>query len=143
MEQLIKEMKVSLATVFSFYLKAHNFHWNVTGPDFMEYHDFFGTIYETVFASVDTYAEHIRALDTFAPGSYARFSELSLIKDETNVPSTAMMVNKLQKDNDLLLAQIYKAADLAESMKERGLLNFLEGQIDYHEKLNWMLKSSK
>ena len=77
MEELVKSMKVALATVFSFYLKAHNFHWNVEGPNFHEYHVMFQKIYEDVYASVDVFAEEIRALDSYAPGSFARFTALS------------------------------------------------------------------
>jgi DNA-binding ferritin-like protein len=46
MEELHNAAKIAFATSFSFYLKAHNFHWNVEGEDFLEYHDLFGKIYE-------------------------------------------------------------------------------------------------
>ena len=40
MDELIEQMKVALASTFAFYLKAHNFHWNVEGPNFPQYHSF-------------------------------------------------------------------------------------------------------
>lgn len=43
--QLAEQMKVLLASTFSLYLKAHNYHWNVTGPNFGQYHEFFGDLY--------------------------------------------------------------------------------------------------
>ena len=33
---LVEKMKAVLASAFSLYLKAHNYHWNVTGPNFKE-----------------------------------------------------------------------------------------------------------
>ena len=45
MEELQKASKVAFASTFSFYLKAQNFHWNVEGINFKQFHDLFGTIY--------------------------------------------------------------------------------------------------
>ena len=67
--QLIDKLKELLASTFSLYLKAHNYHWNVTGPNFAQYHEFFGDFYEEVHGSVDTTAEEIRKLGGFAPGA--------------------------------------------------------------------------
>ena len=138
---LTLQMKVVLATVFSFYLKAHNYHWNVTGPNFPSYHKFLNDVYEEVWESVDDYAEHIRALNDFAPGSLSHYQSLSVIGDATTVITDLDMMAQLSNDNQLVLEQLYKAHDLAEAERKFGVVNFLEGQIDYHEKLGWMLKS--
>lgn len=140
-QQLVEQMKTVLATVFSFYLKAHNYHWNVTGPNFEQYHTFLGTVYTDAWNSVDMYAEHIRALGAYTPGSLKRFSELSRISDEVAVPSARFMFIRLASDNEVLLDELRSAANMAEELKERGVLNFLEGQIDIHETLQWKLKS--
>lgn len=138
---LIEQLKVTLASAFSLYLKAHNFHWNITGPNFIQYHSFLNDVYDQVHDSVDAYAEHIRALGAFAPGSYTRFAELTKIADEVSIPSAKNMITKLASDNAILLNELRLAANTAEEIKEHGVLNFLEGQIDAHEKLQWMLKS--
>lgn len=141
MEQLIEKMKELQATAFSLYLKAHNYHWNVTGPNFSEYHEFFGEFYTNVWESVDAYAENIRKLGAFAPGSLQRFAELSEIEDELMVPAANVMFARLTAGNDTLIEELYETADMAEELNQRGLVNFLEGQIDIHEKHRWMLKS--
>lgn len=141
MEQLILQLKVLQATAFSLYLKAHNYHWNVTGPNFSEYHEFFGSFYNDVWASVDSYAEHARTLDTFVPGSLTRFAELTKIQDEVNIPAPNAMFARLFADNEIFLMELNKAHAMAESVNKRGIVNFLEGQIDFHEKMHWMLKS--
>ena len=141
MEQLIEQLKVVQATAFSVYLKAHNFHWNVTGPDFIQYHSFLQTLYDQVFESVDAYAEKIRTLGAFAPGSLQRFSELTKVQDELNVPTSMMMLEKLALDNDTLIAELYKTDALCDNLNQRGIQNFIQGQIEAHEKLRWMIKS--
>lgn len=141
MEELQNRMKTVLATSFAFYLKAHNFHWNVEGVNFPQYHNFFGEIYEEVFESIDVIAEHIRALDCYAPGSFSRFKELSSITDELNFPSGIMMAKKLLDDNDKVIQDLTFAYTEAEKVKEIGLANFLQDRIDIHKKHGWMLKS--
>lgn len=141
MEELLDKMKESLATTFAFYLKTHYYHWNVVGSDFYEFHDFFGDIYEDVWNSVDKYAEQIRALDSFAPGSLGRFSELSIIEDETTIPASRVMIDRINQDNDKLLALILETRNMADEAQEFGLVNFLEERLDYHRKLRWMFKS--
>lgn len=137
--ELVEKLKVVLGTAFSLYLKAHNYHWNVTGPNFSQYHDFFSEYYTAVHGSVDLYAEHIRILGAFAPGSLKRFTELSRISDEVAVPSAKFMFVRLASDNLLFLSELRDLADMAEELGERGLVATLETQIQFHEKMQWML----
>jgi starvation-inducible DNA-binding protein len=141
MKQLIDEMKVGLSTVFAFYLKAHYFHWNVEGPNFAQYHDFLGELYTEVFGSVDSFAEQLRALGSYAPGSLERFKEMSKIEDETNVPGATAMIRQLMLDNEIIIDQLNKINKLADDNNKKGLTNFIEGRLDIHSKHAWMLKS--
>lgn len=141
--KLAEALKVALADTFAFYLKAHNFHWNVTGPNFNDYHAFLGALWLEVFGAVDLIAEGIRTLDAFAPGSFSRYKELSSIEDELNVPEAQAMLSKLSSDNEKVLASLTKAYELAESAKKYGISNFLQDRITAHEKHGWMLKSFK
>jgi len=140
-EQLISQMKVILASSFSFYLKAHNYHWNVTGPNFAQYHTFFGDLYTEVWESLDTTAEEIRKLGSFAPGSLSRYSEITRIEDELNIPDASVMFGRLAADNDKLLELLYRARATADEVDAAGTLDYLEARIGIHEKYAWMLKS--
>ena len=141
MDELIEEMKVSLASTFGFYLKAHNFHWNVEGPNFPQYHEFLGGLWEETFGAVDPLAEHLRTLNAYAPASFVRYTDLSIIKDEVNIPPAMSMMVKLLADNTAIIEQLTKTQALAESNKKMGLANFLQDRIDAHEKHGWMLRS--
>lgn len=142
-KELVQALKVALADTFVFYLKAHNFHWNITGPNFAEYHGFLGALWEEVFDAIDLIAEGIRTLNAFVPGSLVRFRELSTIQDEVNIPEASVMIDKLSEDNVKVLASLTKAYDLAEKDRKFGISNFLQDRITAHEKHGWMLKSFK
>jgi starvation-inducible DNA-binding protein len=141
MKELIEEMKIGLATVFAFYLKAQYFHWNVEGPNFAQYHKFLGKLYEEVSDSVDPFAEQIRALGAYSPGSLGRFKELSKIEDADNIPGPSAMMKELMLDNQIIISQLEKINKSANEAGKKGLTNFIEGRIDVHNKHAWMLKS--
>jgi len=141
MSELGDKLKVVLANTFAMYLKTHNFHWNVEGPDFSQYHAFFEGLYNELWLASDAIAEHIRAINEYAPGSFKRFSELATIDDELNIPEAMSMFQKLSADNDKVIASIRLAYDAANDAAEIGLSNFLQDRTDIHKKHGWMLRS--
>ena len=138
---LIEELKKVHADAFTFYLKAHYYHWNVEGPNFPQYHDFLQNLYQEVFASVDTLAELIRTLDSYAPGTLTRLKELTSIEETDDVPDGITMMSRLLQENNILRASLLTAYRTAESTGEVGISNFLQDRIQAHEKHAWMLRS--
>lgn len=51
-----------LADSYTLYLMTHNFHWNVTGPQFNSLHNMFMDQYTEQWNALDVIAERIRAL---------------------------------------------------------------------------------
>jgi starvation-inducible DNA-binding protein len=142
MDELQQAAKVAFATEFSFYLKAHNFHWNVEGSDFKQYHDLFGDIYEEVYESIDLFAEQIRALGTYVPASYTRFSMLTQIEDETQILPRQAMVEALIVDNEKIVKLLKLVFQQSEANQEFGFSDFIASRIDAHRKHGWMLRAS-
>lgn len=140
-DDVAQATKKVLADSFKFYLKAHGFHWNVEGEQFLELHKLFGKIYEEVWEALDTIAEEIRALDSYAPSSFTRFDQLSTIEDEIKIPKATVMIQKLLEDNNIVLNSIKTAFDAAEAAGHHGLSNLLADRQDAHKKHAWMLRS--
>jgi starvation-inducible DNA-binding protein len=141
-DTLQKAAKIGFASEFTFYLKAHFFHWNVEGIHFRELHDLFGTIYEEVYGSIDDFAEKIRSLGAYAPGSNSRFAMLTRIEDETEVWVAEKMVSELLQDSDNMVTILKKVYDLAEAAGEHGFSNFLAERMDAHRKHSWQLRAT-
>jgi len=140
-EELANRLKVNLADTFTFYLKVHNYHWNVEGPDFYEYHKLFGEIYTEVLGAVDTLAEQIRTLDVYAPGTLARIKELTVVSEDDKVPSPTEMAQNLYIENNKVLAGLMAGYKMAEDLGELGISNFLQDRIQAHQKHAWFLRS--
>jgi len=143
MSQLGDDLRMNLADTFALYLKTHNYHWNVEGENFYEYHKFLDDIYNELWEAVDAIAEHIRAIGEYAPGSFSRYSELTVIKDETGFPETGLdMIKQLAEDNDKVISRLKVSQMLAEQVGEVGVANFLQDRIDIHNKHQWMFKAT-
>ena len=138
---LVDNMKVLLASSFSLYLKASNFHWNVEGPNFPQYHEFLGDYYAEIYGTVDTIAEYIRALDSYAPGSLSRFQELSIIQDCTEQLMPLEQFAELLSDNSTMLDYLNGTFIAATAENQQGIANFLAERIDAMQKHNWMIRS--
>jgi starvation-inducible DNA-binding protein len=123
-------------------IKAQNFHWNVEGSDFSQYHQFFQGIYDEVYGNaIDQTAEYIRTLDVYAPGSFERFSELSVITGQIKIPRAMLMIKELQEDNEAIQLILKQTFESATAEKNEGIANFIAERMDAHAKHGWMLRS--
>jgi starvation-inducible DNA-binding protein len=131
-----------LADTYTLYLTTHNFHWNVTGPQFNSLHAMFMTQYTELWNAVDPIAERIRALGHPAPGSYAQFTKLSSLPDVPVVPPKAEeMVRVLVQGHEAVARTAREAFPAAERANDQPTADLLTQRLDIHEKTTWMLRS--
>lgn len=142
MEELVQQLKIVFADTVAFGMKAHQYHFNVEGTDFYEYHKFFELIYEEAEGAVDSIGEQIRQLDAYAPFSPRRIVELSQLSDTDVAPERMVMVRNLYNDNNIILAQLMKTYNLAERYNEIGLSNFLQDRTMAHKQHLYMLRAT-
>jgi starvation-inducible DNA-binding protein len=130
-----------LADTYTLYLKTHNFHWNVTGPMFQTLHAMFETQYNELALAVDALAERIRALGHVAPGTYARFAELSSIPEEDGVPTAGEMIRLLVQGNEAVARTARGVFPVAARANDEPTADLLTQRLQVHEKTAWMLRS--
>lgn len=139
---LLENMRTVLATTYTLALKSQQFHWNVMGPDFQQFHALFGSIYKEIYGSVDTAAEIIRTLGEFPPASLQEFLAEALITDEESAAIGALvMVQLLMDDNETMIHVLKTAYESAELEQEYDVSDFLAGRLAAHKKHAWMLHS--
>lgn len=139
---LVDGLKVLLADVFTFYLRAHGFHWNVTGQDFTQFHELFGEISDDAFGSVDPIAENLRKLNQTAPASLMEFMQTRTLGEATASNQPGSMAADLAAANDQVLVTLNRAFAAANDANEQGIANFLAERIDSHQKWGWQLRMS-
>jgi starvation-inducible DNA-binding protein len=118
------------------------YHWNILGPDFGEYHEFFATLYEDVNSSIDPLAENVLKVGYPAPYLLSDFVELSTIKEERQDGSSSrFMLQSALRVMEKLYSCHLEAFHIAEQHDLQGLLDFLAGRIDMYAKWVWQIKA--
>ena len=141
--ELQETLKEVLANKFVMYFKAQSYHWNVEGIHFSQRHDFFGDIYAEVYASVDTAAEELRALDVYAPASLMELYNHKTVSEDTVKPeSVSAMLLNLSVANAEVISSLNKLFTAASEANQQGLADFAASRLDVHKKHAWMIKAS-
>jgi len=134
-------LKRLLADSYTLYLQTHNFHWNVTGPQFRELHLMFEEHYTELATAVDEIAERIRTLDVAAPGTYKAFAELSSIKEVEGVPTAKEMVGILTHGHEQVVKTCREALPPAQKAGDESTAALVSDRMRVHEKTAWMLRA--
>ncbi len=139
--KIAKGLSHLLADTYTLYLQTHNFHWNVTGPQFRELHLMFEEHYTELAVAVDDIAERIRTLDVPAPGTYKEFVRLSSIKEVEGVPEGSAMVDILTASHESVVKSCRKVLKLAQAGDDESTAALASDRMRVHEKTAWMLRA--
>lgn len=137
---LIGSLRQLLADVTAFVYRTQAAHWNVTGPDFHQYHEFFGVIYEEVEESIDPIAENLRKLKAPAPSSIGEQTRKTEVDSMPVESSPRALVKAVYRANKQVLDSLNNSIELATKCNKQGVVDFLGGRIDMHEKWGWQLR---
>lgn len=139
--RIVESLQLLVADLYSLTALAHNLHWNVEGPNFTEYHEFFSDAYTSNFENSDVFSEQIRQL-----GSYAK-ADLALFKQLAGMPEISAPFTGMQAFAVLQVAYEKYAKDLEDLKQLSGKFNDLNTQqlvIDEQLRISkalWMIKS--
>ena len=140
-KKIVKGLSTLLADSYTLYLMTHNFHWNVTGPQFNSLHAMFMTQYTEQWNALDIIAERIRALGFPAPGTYKEFIKLTSIQEVEGVPKATDMVRHLVSAQEAVARTARRLFPVVDAAKDQPTADVLTQRIDMHEKTAWMLRS--
>lgn len=139
---LSDNLKVLLASTQAFAIKTQNFHWNVEGSNFPQYHEFFNTLYKDVSATIDPIAEYVRVLGAYTPGSLSRYTELSIIQDQTKIPRAQLMFAESLQDCETMIQLVVEIFDIATGERQQGIANYMAELQDLYGKKAWFIHST-
>lgn len=134
-------LKTFLASTYAYTIKAQFFHWSVEGPDFGQLHKFFQKIYEDAYSAIDPIGEYIRTEDEYAPGSFERFLELSVITGQTKVPRARLMLEELLADTGIMKDLSKSLFDAATEAGREDIADFAANRQGAHGKYYWQISS--
>lgn len=111
-------------------------HWNVTGPEFPQYHDLFARIYGMVSANIDPVAEQARGSGVEIPAKI--FHDVPELEWSTAVELAEELYGVVE-DYCNSLDKMHKVADKSD---EYGILNIVEGMMTESRTIKYLLGSA-
>jgi starvation-inducible DNA-binding protein len=137
------ELNKLLADELLLYLKTRKAHWNVEGADFYAKHKFFEAQYEQLDGIMDDVAERIRSIGHYAVASWAEFSRLTHLTEQSREKNDSIgFIKELLIDHESLIVKLREnITRFAEEFKDLGTSDFVTGLMEKHEKMAWMLRA--
>jgi starvation-inducible DNA-binding protein len=135
-EKLVELLNVRLADSFDLYSQLKQAHWNVKGSDFIQLHELYDAVAESVLEFVDTIAERATALGGLALGT-ARMAAEATTLDEypidavTGEETVAVVADRLAAFGASTREGIDTATELGD-MDTADLFTEVSRAIDKH-----------
>lgn len=133
-----------LADEYVLYTKTRNYHWNVTGEDFSQYHKLFEEQYSAIDEDIDDVAERIRSLGEKTLATLTEFIKTSTLKEHPGkYPKASVMIANLLAEHEAIIRNLrddIKAC--GHKYDDVGTEDFLTGLMEKHEKTAWMLRAT-
>lgn len=97
--------------------------------------------YTELSLAVDLIAERIRALDSYAPGTYRDFAKLTSIAESESVPKAVDMIAELVAGHEAVCRTARGVFPAADKASDEATADLLTQRLQLHEKTAWMLRS--
>ncbi|STQ85725.1 DNA starvation/stationary phase protection protein [Helicobacter muridarum] len=137
--EILKQLQ---ADSLVFFMKLHNFHWNVKGRDFPQVHKATEEIYDTFSDIFDDLAERIIQLGSTPYVTLADVVKVAKIKEDssTNFKSETILRAVLE-DYRYFLKTFKELSKVASGQDDVATQGYADSQIAFLEKAIWMLES--
>lgn len=141
-KQLVAILNQELADTFDLQSHAKQAHWNVKGPQFMQLHEFYDTLYTGLGEYVDLIAERITALDGVAVGTVraaagaTRLSEMPL-GALNSMESVDLLLSRFKQ----LAATVRENIDTTDELGDMATSDLFTQMVRDLDKWAWFLQA--
>lgn len=140
-KKLVNTLQKLLADEMVLYMKLRNFHWNVTGAQFIALHELFEAQYTELADVIDDLAERVRSYGVRAVGSLKETLELTRLDETTKLKASRDMVAELVADHETLVRFYREAIEEAGKHNSPGEEDLFTSLLQNHQKKAWLLRA--
>ena len=130
-----------LAETFDLYSQTKQAHWNVKGSDFIQFHEFFDLLAESIFPFVDTLAERVTAIGGTALGTARMAAESSELEEFPFINGGIECVQALCERYAELGNRCREGVDTTEELGDIGSSDLLTEMVRVLDKSLYFLES--
>ncbi|WP_170008009.1 Dps family protein [Bacillus fonticola] len=140
-KELMKSVNKQVANWTVLYVKLHNFHWFVKGPQFFTLHELYEQLYNEAHEHIDDLAERLLALEGQPVATMKEVLEIATIKEGAGNENAEQMVATTAEDFTILIDELKEGMDLADTVGDETTGDMLLSIHQSLEKHVWMLNS--
>lgn len=123
------------------YVKLHNFHWFIKGPQFFTLHVKFEELYNEAALHVDELAERLLAIGGNPVATMKQFLEVSSLKEAAGTEVAEEMVSQIIQDFNTVIQELKTGMEIAEKEKDETTSDTFLAIHTALEKHVWMLSA--
>jgi len=139
MNSLVDVLNKQVADWNILFVKLHNFHWYVKGPNFFTLHTKFEELYTEAATHIDVLAERILAIKGKPLATMKEYLATTSIQEAKGTESAEEMIKEIANDFTKMLDELKKGIELAEEAGDQRSGDLLIGIYNELEKHIWML----
>ncbi len=136
---VVVELNTLLADYHIYYQKLRSNHWNILGQNFFDLHNKFEEMYNDAKIKIDEIAERILTLRFHPMSTFKDYFKVSAITEKDDLNTDVEMVKETLNDHKILLKQMNKVIEKAETISDEGTIDLIGAYIRELEKTSWML----
>ncbi len=141
-QKTVDTLQKFLADESVLYQKLRNYHWNLTGPQFISLHQLFEEQYTELAETIDDIAERIRSYGARAIGTLKEMLEHTRLDEQPgNLPPARDMVAQLVADHETLVRHYRAAIEAMDDIDNIGEEDLFTGLLQDHQKKAWLLRA--
>lgn len=142
MSKVVDILKQIQADAQVFYVKTHNYHWNVKGMDFHPVHAATQEIYENFADIFDDAAERVLQLGATPFVTLAELTKAAKIKEESKTTFVSKeVVSAILSDYEYFLKLFKSLSSEADKADDKTSAAWADENVAKLEKAIWMLKA--
>ena len=141
MNKLIDLLNREVANFALLYTKLHQFHWNVKGVRFYQFHVLFEKLYDEMTENMDVVAERILMLEGQPLSTLSDFLKFTTLKEGLGSETDMQMINQIIYDFTTIDEELKEAIKVAQNLVDEVTVDILIGIDSALQKHLWMLKS--
>ncbi len=141
MNKLIDLLNREVANFALLYTKLHQFHWNVKGVRFYQFHALFEKLYDEMTENMDVVAERILMLEGQPLSTLSDFLKFTTLKEGLGSETDMQMINQIIYDFTTIDEELKEAIKVAQNLVDEVTVDILIGIDSALQKHLWMLKS--
>ena len=142
MNKIVQTLKQIQADSAVFYIKLHNYHWNVKGADFHPVHSALENMYDEITEQMDEVAERVIQIGEKPFVTLKDMLAASKIKEDKGTSfGSKTILKSILPDYEYFLKSFRELSDLADDANDKATVGLADEKIAALEKAIWMLKA--